>query len=146
MFHAGKVARFAPPVANMGSRQPTLEKYEVVPLESTESKFRDRFHPPILHSCDRCGNNRQKCHVVPLGSEPMGAADENPPARAQEASEDPDDSENSVGENSDGGENSVGQNSVGQNSDGEVDEVDEWGRESFPASDPPSAWSGPSDT
>ena len=28
----------------------------------------------------------------------------------------------------------------------EPDEVDEWGEESFPASDPPSAWSGPTDS
>ncbi len=28
----------------------------------------------------------------------------------------------------------------------ELDEVDEWGEESFPASDPPASWSGPPDT
>jgi hypothetical protein len=27
-----------------------------------------------------------------------------------------------------------------------LDEVDEWGEESFPASDPPASWSGPPDT
>jgi hypothetical protein len=27
----------------------------------------------------------------------------------------------------------------------EVDEVEEWGEESFPASDPPAGWSGPPD-
>jgi hypothetical protein len=30
--------------------------------------------------------------------------------------------------------------------DSRVDEVDEWGEESFPASDPPASWSGPPDT
>jgi hypothetical protein len=30
--------------------------------------------------------------------------------------------------------------------DSPLDEVDEWGEESFPASDPPSSWSGPLDT
>jgi hypothetical protein len=30
--------------------------------------------------------------------------------------------------------------------DSQLDEVDEWGEESFPASDPPASWSGPPDT
>ncbi len=30
--------------------------------------------------------------------------------------------------------------------DPQGDEVDEWGEESFPASDPPASWSGPLDT
>jgi hypothetical protein len=28
----------------------------------------------------------------------------------------------------------------------DTDEVDEWGEESFPASDPPSGWSGPEES
>ncbi len=34
----------------------------------------------------------------------------------------------------------------GSDSDDQPDEVDEWGEESFPASDPPASWSGPPDT
>ncbi len=33
-----------------------------------------------------------------------------------------------------------------ESDDTQLDEVDEWGEESFPASDPPAAWSGPLDT
>ena len=46
---------------------------------------------------------------------------------------------NSGSEGADSGE-------VSDSEGSQSDEVDEWGEESFPASDPPSGWSGPPDT